>query len=280
MSENGWSCFLHAVSQRKVLKEFRNFKLTAQHWFELEKMELVLKDFYAATLLIEGKNLSLADWSSTLDCLLREINETKDHFNDIHIEDDNFTWECLQSCADAAWSKCSQYYGNQQLNWQNRYPEDVDLPLAYYAAQILDPYRKWDWFRQEWVLEGNEEKEKWFHDAQAAVKVLWETEYKGKYASKMPPPATRREKVPDPVYDRQGEHNRIRIDTSFTEADLYEQYISTDRLEDEEASTNETIAYWMSRYDSQRDLARFALDLLAISSMSDECERLFSRQSL
>jgi hypothetical protein len=74
----------------------------------------------------------------------------------------------------------------------------------------------------------------------------------------MPPPATWGEKVPDPAFDRQREHKRIRIDTSFTEADLYEQYISTDRLQDEEASTDEAIAYWMSRYDTQRDLARFA----------------------
>jgi hypothetical protein len=77
-----------------------------------------------------------------------------------------------------------------------------------------------------------------------------------------------------------GSTKPVRIDTSFTEANLYEQYISTDRLQDEEASTDEAIAYWMSRYDSQRDLARFALDLLAISPMSDECERLFSSAKL
>ncbi|KAI8416776.1 hypothetical protein FOFC_03089 [Fusarium oxysporum] len=130
-----------------------------KHWFELEKIELALKDFYAATLLSEGKKTSLADWFSTLDCLLREISETKDHYHDIHTEDDNnFTWKYLQSCADAAWSKCAEYYNNQQLNWQNRFPEDTDLPPAYYAAQILDPYRKWAWFRQEWVLHGDEEK--------------------------------------------------------------------------------------------------------------------------
>ncbi|TKA36465.1 hypothetical protein B0A49_13820, partial [Cryomyces minteri] len=46
--------------------------------------------------------------------------------------------------------------------------------------------------------------------------------------------------------------------------DLYEQYISTDRLHDEEAGSDEAISYWLSRYDSQRDLARFALDLFAI----------------
>ena len=39
---------------------------------ELEKIELALKDFYAATLLSEGKKTSLADWFSTLDCLLRD----------------------------------------------------------------------------------------------------------------------------------------------------------------------------------------------------------------
>ncbi|KAH6953706.1 hypothetical protein BKA56DRAFT_436735, partial [Ilyonectria sp. MPI-CAGE-AT-0026] len=137
--------------------------------FELEKIKLALKDFYAATLLSEGKKTSLADWFSTLDCLLREINETKDHYYNIHTEDDNnFTWKYLQSCADAAWSKCEEYYNNQQLNWQNRFPEDTDLPPAYYAAQILDPYRKWAWFRQEWVLQGDEEKQKWFDNAQSA----------------------------------------------------------------------------------------------------------------
>ncbi|XP_044721908.1 restless-like transposase [Hirsutella rhossiliensis] len=69
-----------------------------QHWFELEKIELALKDFFAATMLAEGNKTSLADWFSTLDCLLREINETKDHYHDIHEEDDddNFTWRYLQ----------------------------------------------------------------------------------------------------------------------------------------------------------------------------------------
>ncbi|EXU94633.1 hAT family dimerization domain protein, partial [Metarhizium robertsii] len=242
-----------------------------QHWFELEKIELALKDFYVATLLSEGRKTSLADWFSTLDCLLREINETKDHYHDIHTEDDNnFTWTYPQGCADAAWSKCAEYYNNQQLNWQNRFPDDTDLPPAYYAAQILDPYRKWAWFRQE----GG------FDNAQSAVKELWETEYKGRYRLEMLPPSGRKERDPDPAFDRQREHKRIRIDAPVSAADPYEQYISTDRLHDDEAGCDEAIAYWLSRYDSQRDLARFALDLFAISPMSDECERLFSSAKL
>ncbi|KAA8618316.1 Dimer-Tnp-hAT domain-containing protein [Pyrenophora tritici-repentis] len=149
-----------------------------------------------------------------------------------------------------------------------------------YAAQILDPYRKWGWFRQEWVLHGDEEKKRWFENAQLAVKHLWETEYKGRYPVEMLPPPARKERDPDPAFDRQREHKRIRIDAPVSTTDLYEQYISTDRLHNEEAGCNEAIAYWLSRYDSQRDLARFALDMFAISPMSDECERLFSSAKL
>ncbi|KAG9378470.1 hypothetical protein A1F94_011586 [Pyrenophora tritici-repentis] len=245
-----------------------------QHWFELEKIELALKDFYAATLLSEGKKTSLADWFSTLDCLLREISETKDHYHDIHTEDDNnFTWKYLQGCADAAWLKCVEYYNNQQLNWQNRFPEDTDLPPAYYAAQILDPYRKWGWFRQEWVLHGDEEKKRWFENAQLAVKHLWETEYKEGTLSRCCHHQPGR-RDPDPAFDRQREHKRIRIDAPVSTTDLYEQYISTDRLHNEEAGCNEAIAYWLSRYDSQRDLARFALDISAKLTIVDRRGRL------
>ncbi|KAI8416699.1 hypothetical protein FOFC_03012 [Fusarium oxysporum] len=293
-----WNSWFHSITRALNVRErleifsarhvpgkgsqgIANFKLDGQHWFELEKIELALKDFYAATLLSEGKKTSLADWFSTLDCLLREISETKDHYHDIHSEDDNnFTWKYLQSCADAAWSKCAEYYNNQQLNWQNRFPEDTDLPPAYYAAQILDPYRKWAWFRQEWVLHGDEEKRRWFDNAQSAVKHLWETEYKGRHPVEMLPPPARKERAPDPAFDRQREHKRIRTDAPVSTTDLYEQYISTDRLHDDEAGYDDAIAYWLSRYDSQRDLARFALDLFAISPMSDECERLFSSAKL
>ena len=112
------------------------------------------------------------------------------------------------------------------------------------------------------------------------MKQLWETEYKGRYPVEITPPSAPKGRDPDPAFDRQREHKRIRIDAPVSAADLYEQYISTDRLHDDEAGCEEAIAYWLSRYDSQRDLARFALDLFAISPMSDECERLFSSAKL
>jgi hypothetical protein len=45
----------------KCSQGIANFKLDGQHWFELEKIQLSLKDFYAATLLSEGKKTSLAE---------------------------------------------------------------------------------------------------------------------------------------------------------------------------------------------------------------------------
>ncbi|KAL5592518.1 hypothetical protein FOBRF1_013544 [Fusarium oxysporum] len=127
---------------------------------------------------------------------------------------------------------------------------------------------------------GDEEKRRWFDNAQSAVKHLWETEYKGRHPVEMLPPPARKERAPDPAFDRQREHKRIRTDAPVSATDLYEKYISTDRLHDDEAGYDDAIAYWLSRYDPQRDLARFALDLFAISPMSDECERLFSSAKL
>ena len=49
-------------------------------------------------------------------------------------------------------------------------------------------------------------------------------------------------------------------------------YISTDN---EPESTN-ALEFWNARYNTQPDLARFALDMLAIPMMSAECERVFS----
>lgn len=162
-------------------------------------------------MLTEGKRTSLADWFPTLDCLLREIGEPKDHYHDIHTEDDNnFTWTYFQSCADAARSKCAEYYNNQQLNWRHRFLADIDLPPAYYVAQVLDPYRKWTWFRQEWVLSGDSDKHWWFQNAQLAVKQLWEAEYKGRYPVEINPPPVFMGRDPDPAFDRQ-RYNSISV---------------------------------------------------------------------
>lgn len=44
----------------------------------------------------------------------------------------------------------------------------------------------------------------------------------------------------------------------------------------EEAGCDDAITYGLSRYNSQRDVAHFALDLPVVSYVSDECECLLS----
>ena len=58
--------------------------------------------------------------------------------------------------------------------------------------------------------------------------------------------------------------------------DLLDQFLETDVIRLGEDETFDAIRYWNDRYYTQPDLARMALDVLAVLSMSDECERLFS----
>lgn len=50
--------------------------------------------------------------------------------------------------------------------------------------------------------------------------------------------------------DHQREHKRIRTDAPVSITDLYKQYISTDRLYNDEAGYDDAIAYWLSCYNS------------------------------
>jgi hypothetical protein len=62
--------------------------------------------------------------------------------------------------------------------------------------------------------------------------------------------------------------------------DHYVEFITSDvtGLNDDEEF--DPIQYWNERYHSQTDLARMALDVLALPPMSDECRRLFSSAKL
>jgi hAT family C-terminal dimerisation region len=62
---------------------------------------------------------------------------------------------------------------------------------------------------------------------------------------------------------------------------MYDQYIvETAILPLGEAKSFDPILFWNGRHSTQPDLARMALDVLALPAMSDECERLFSNAKL
>jgi hypothetical protein len=53
----------------------------------------------------------------------------------------------------------------------NKYYELTDKSLAYIAAIILYPGRKWRWTEKHWKAE-------WVEDAKEKMKTFWETKYK------------------------------------------------------------------------------------------------------
>ena len=112
------------------------------------------------------------------------------------------------------------------------------------------------------------------------VRELWEEEYKGKYG-------------PDSSsltdLNKHSHTGKIRLSpktqkissaasTSISKLVLsLERHplIATERSYPRNATTN-ALEFWNTRYTTQPDLARFALDMLAIPMMSAECERVFS----
>ena len=108
------------------------------------------------------------------------------------------------------------------------------------------------------------------------VQDLWEEEYKEKYTSiassesaKLQKP---RQRLQDDTFGglRKFENIDESDDDDISDIDHYTAYCSTNR------EKIDPLQYWNARYNSQPDLARFALDMLAIPMMSAECERVFS----
>jgi hypothetical protein len=166
----------------------------------------------------------------------------------------------LKTAAASSWAKCEKYY------------KLADEVPAYYAAEILQPSRKLNWITESWAT--NPEKQAWLSKPKAAVRELWEEEYKGKYALKsVDKPSEERPRHSDDEFGALHEHARIKSTIPII-ADNFQAYIESDI---EEA---DPLIYWNARHIFQPDLTRMALDMLAISMMSAECERIFSSAKL
>lgn len=252
-----------------------NDRLKAHHWFLLEKLHDALEPFYEATLCTQGNSNTLSEWFYTLDYVLDSIDGSKNEFEALAGENpESEEYAFLQAAAAAAWLKTEEYYGK------------VDESAAYYAASILNPAFKWSWFEERW--ENNKVKKVWLEGDLAKNKIgvkglvqeLWEEEYKGKYglnsASSTDSNSRAEKDCPQPKNpeDRFGglhRHKQLGAKPRAS-SDRYRAFISTGREDNE----TDPLEYWNTRYTTQPDLARFALDMLAIPMMSAECERVFS----
>ncbi|OBS15743.1 hypothetical protein FPOA_13469 [Fusarium poae] len=179
------------------------------------------------------------------------------------------------AAAEVAWQKCEKYYNK------------ADESPAYYAAISLNPSLKNQWYYQVW--NGSDDKRAWIQAAVGAVKELWVDEYKGKFAHGAPVP-THVFKSPEPKeksFTSVRNHKRLKLrhtdphsSPELPSTDHYNEFITTDVIGLNDDEEFDPIQYWNERYHSQTDLARMALDVLALPPMSDECERLFSSAKL
>ena len=247
--------------------------LQSHHWKELEHLHDHLETFYEATLMVEGNSTGLADHFQTLDWLLNQLDSTKQKFLELSAETqkvnriESQSYKYLAGCSEAAWLKCEKYY------------KKADESAAYYAAIVLNPTLKMLWFEQQW--EDKAQKDEWLTTVEALVKELW-LEYKGNYVStssnlsKRASPESQSKKI----YTSARAHKRLKV-SQFEPSqplpkDRLREYLETNCEAVSENEHFDVIQYWIDRSESQPDLARFALDILAVPPMSDECERLFS----
>lgn len=129
----------------------------------------------------------------------------------------------------------------------------------------------------------HKDKEPWILKAESLIRGLW-LEYKGKvHAASSVTTTPVQSQLKPKTYTSARNHKRLEIvhldddaEVSVTTVDRLQEYLETNCLRTDDSGDFDAIQYWLDRYESQPDLAQFALDILAAPPMSDECERLFS----
>ena len=235
----------------------------------------------------EGKQWTLADHFQSLDWLIDEIQiarhkfeqlakdarRKRGHKQDKQSEADEYNW--LAAAAEVAWQKCEQYFNK------------ADESPAYYTAISLNPTLKNQWYSQVW--NGNDDKRPWIQVAADAVREFWIDEYRGKFAGGVATPShvSKAPVLNEKSFTSIRNHKRLKLRHPEPEPSLdaptidhYNEFISTDIIPLKDDEEFNPIQYWNERYHSQTDLARMALDVLAVPPMSDDCERLFSSAKL
>ncbi|KJZ71689.1 hypothetical protein HIM_08927 [Hirsutella minnesotensis 3608] len=252
-------------SDRDVLDQ----RLTPRQWDELGHLHDQFETFYEATLMDEIHFARRKFEQLAEDALRRRGPNRQDKQN----EYDDYNW--LAVAVEVAWQKCEKYYNK------------ADESPAYYAAISLNPSLKNQWYHQVW--NGNDDKRAWIQAVVGAVKEHWAEEYKGKFADgePVPPNVFKALEPKEKSFTSVRNHKRLKLrhvdpqsDPVLSSADHYDEFITTDVIGLNDDEELDPIQYWNERYYLKTDLARMALDVLALPPMSDECERLFSSAKL
>jgi hypothetical protein len=232
-------------------------RLTPSDWQYLERLHSCLETFYAATMLTEGHKSDLSDWFTTLHHLLREIDEWKTEASEV-LQDDY-----LVASLTASWNKIEKYY------------KKVDETPVYYAAIVLNPTLKLQWFRENWT---SIEERPWITQIEVAVKELWRRDYKKELQKKTTTAPSKQ--LDEDAFARLANCKRLKLvhqtDALEPFTDQLDSYLATDPVVWLEDTKFNVQAYWYERRFTQPQLARFAFDVFSIPLMSDDNERSFS----
>lgn len=226
------------------LGPLRDDLLTHTHWYHLGRIQDCLNLFHVATLEIEGNGA---------------------FFYDRFPQDPTFA--TLSDAARHAWLKCEKYY---------KLADDTSFS---YAAVILNPTMKKQWFVDRWSSDTTEQRS-WIPQVKEQVRQHWLCFYKHTGTAKtLQPPNQARVSLPassDDLRERLRVYKRVKLDheASSDGIDDFEEYLRTDLIPCD--ATFDPVEYWLSRCQAKPQLAKFALDCLAIPPMSDACKRSFS----
>jgi hypothetical protein len=281
-NDTRWNSFYLAISRALEVKErlelfckkhkpelklgpLRDDLLTHTHWYHLSRIQDCLNLFHVATLEIEGNGAFFYDWFPQLSWLLDELDNWRADFADEASKDPTFAM--LSDAARHAWLKCEKYYKLAD-----------DTPFSY-AAVILNPTMKKQWFVDRWSS-GTAEQRSWIPQVEEQVRQHWLCFYKHTgTANTLQPSNPARASLPassDDLRERLRVYKRVKLDheASSDGIDDFEEYLRTDLIPCD--ATFDPVEYWLSRRQAKPQLAKFALDCLAIPPMSDACERSFS----
>ncbi|KAM3489290.1 hypothetical protein MY3957_007446 [Beauveria namnaoensis] len=142
---------------------------------------------------------------------------------------------------------------------------------VYVAAIVLSPHQKWKYFDVAW-----EDHPEWVESGKAAVEALWKTRYEPvtKPAESQAHALVDKPPVKNSFLTWEDEREDLELPAQFDE---YQNYISAPRIK-----VKDVRKWWLE--DTQQmlypNLSKMALDLLSISAMSAEPERLFSDTKL
>lgn len=160
--------------------------------------------------------------------------------------------EYMSTCVEAGWKKLTEYY------------RKADRAPRYIAAIVLDPTKKWAYFRDR--------KPEWRNSAKRSLKMFWEQSYRS---------STGRAQRADTENPTSDSNNLFLLWMEKKQAqpidnlDELEQYTSEARLIEVGSSV---LSWWVSRAQRSRFplLSAMAIDIFSIPAMSSEAERVFS----